>query len=55
MPKYWNVIHHNHLREFSVIEDEVELHQPTEEFLKEFRKILEELNYSYETVKAPER
>jgi len=55
LPKYWNAIHHNRLREFLVIEGEVELHQPTGEFLKEFRKLLEELDYSYETVKAPER
>ena len=50
-----DAIHHSCLREFSVIEGGVELYQPTEEFLKEFRKLLEELDYSYETVKVPGR
>jgi hypothetical protein len=50
-----DAIHHSCLREFSVIEGGVELYQPTEEFLKEFRKLLKELDYSYETVKVPGR
>ena len=50
-----DAIHHSCLREFSVIEGGVELYQPTEEFLREFRKLLKELDYSYETVKVPGR
>jgi len=47
-----NAVYDNRLKDFSVIEGGVELHQPSKEFFKEFLELLEELNYSYEISKT---
>ena len=49
-----DAIHHSYLREFSVIEGGVELHKPSEKFIKEFKKLLEKLDYSYEILETSE-
>jgi len=49
-----NAVDDNQLKEFSVIEGGVELYQPSEEFLKQFKKLLEDLNYSYEVLETSE-